>query len=204
MAHLSGSWEDAEALRREALRTLGLPSEGHVMPKLRELEAAWKRAAVKYHPDKQGGDGSSEVTARFRASREAFELLRSDLRKNRNYLSSAGRRQAAAASSSSWFQAASRHEERNPFSDAGATAAERQRRQRRRERYAHENIIKEKDYAKGNSERFLRTKERAVLARAIRVSETLSKITVLNSPLLFIADAGALALLAGTAMYIFQ
>ena len=199
-----GSWDEAEALRRRALKTLGLPDSGDMMPKMRELEAAWKRAAVKYHPDKTGGDEDGRATARFRASREAFELLRADLRSNRNYLSGAGRRQAAAASSSAWFRAAARREEHNPFDDARATAAERQRRQRRRERYTEEYVIKEKEYAKGNSERFLRTKQRAVLARAIRVSEVLSRSVFLNSPYLFVADAGALALLVGTATYLFQ
>ena len=95
-----GSWDEAEALRRRALKTLGLPDSGDMMPKMRELEAAWKRAAVKYHPDKTGGDEDGRATARFRASREAFELLRADLRSNRNYLSGAGRRQGRTGRSS--------------------------------------------------------------------------------------------------------
>lgn len=216
--------------RREALRTLGLRDDSDQMPKLKEVEDAWRRRAKQLHPDvraarrrarhdsenlesSQGSSSSTmhnqkqedddEATARFRAARDAFELLRGDIRRKQNYLrtsSMGGGDFGSSSSSSSSSSTRWRASERNPFADHGVSESERRRRKARRQRWRDERVMKERDAVRGNVERFLRTKERARFARATRVAEAISRSGI-ASPYLLVVDFMSLGVIAGSCLF---
>ena len=221
LEEMEWSGDNEEMKRRKALRTLGLKDDGEEMPKMKEVESAWRKKAKELHPDVQkrtsgrghAGDADEEATARFRAAREAFELLRGDIKGNTNYLRAgamgmrgfghpAQSSSASASATDGAWQWRSRTSERNPFSEHGMSEAEKRRRKARRERWRDENVMKERDAARGNAERFHRLKERAIFARAIRVAEVLSK-KGMTSPYLLLVDLGAVAGIVGTSCMMF-
>lgn len=92
--------------------------------------------------------------------------------------------------------------EYNPFDDRYESEQEKMRRKAKRDKWRAENIIREADEMKSNVAKFSRVRERAVIARAIRVSDVLAK-SFLSSPMLILIDISAVGCLVGSFAYVF-
>ena len=95
-----------------------------------------------------------------------------------------------------------RESDPNPFDDRYASDQEKMKRKMRREKWRQEDVFRAKDDMKTNVEKFARVRDRAVFARAIRVSDILAK-SFLSSPTLILVDLSAVGVI-GTCVYAFM
>jgi len=68
------------ATKRDYYETLGVPKNASE----EEIKKAYRKLAMKHHPDRNQGDGSKDAEARFKDAKEAYEML-SDPQKRAAY-----------------------------------------------------------------------------------------------------------------------
>ena len=68
------------ATKRDYYEVLGVPKNASED----EIKKAYRKLAMKYHPDRNQGDGGKDAEARFKEAKEAYEML-SDAEKRSAY-----------------------------------------------------------------------------------------------------------------------
>src|SRR3954462_1993954 len=59
------------ATKRDYYDTLGVPKNASE----EEIKKAYRKLAMKYHPDRNQGDAAKDAEAKFKESKEAYEML---------------------------------------------------------------------------------------------------------------------------------
>jgi len=68
------------ATKRDYYETLGVPKSASV----EDIKKAYRKLAMKHHPDRNQGDGAKDAEAKFKEAKEAYEML-SDAQKRAAY-----------------------------------------------------------------------------------------------------------------------
>ena len=68
------------ATKRDYYETLGVPKNASE----EEIKKAYRKLAMKHHPDRNQGDGGKDSEAKFKEAKEAYEML-SDAEKRAAY-----------------------------------------------------------------------------------------------------------------------